>query len=126
MYSLDQVNEAELARLVRAEAALVVLVPVGSVEPHGPHLSLVTDTAISQGAAENGAARLSQRGLSVLIAPAVPYGVTECARQFCGAVSIPAAVLTDFLRAVVAGYLGAGVDHVGHAVAVDVEHLRVR
>ncbi len=55
-----------------AGGALVVLVPVGSLEPHGPHLSLETDTEISLGAAERAAARLEERGLAVRIAPAVP------------------------------------------------------
>ena len=92
--------------------ALVVLVPVGSVEPHGPHLSLETDTEISLGAAELAAARLEERGLVARIAPAVPYGVTECARGFPGAVSVPAAVLTAYLGAVVDGFLAAGAAHV--------------
>jgi creatinine amidohydrolase len=91
---------------------LVVLVPVGSVEPHGPHLSLETDTEISLGAAERAAARLEELGLVARIAPAVPYGVTECARAFPGAVSVPAAALTAYLGAVVDGFLAAGAIHV--------------
>jgi creatinine amidohydrolase len=47
-----------------------------------------------------------------VIAPAVPYGVTDYASGFCGAVSIPAATLTAFLEAVVAGYLNDGFAHV--------------
>jgi creatinine amidohydrolase len=111
-FALDQVTEAELGRLIEADEPLVILQPVGSVEPHGPHLSLITDTVISAGAAERGAAILYERGCAVRIAPAIPYGVTECARQFRGAVSIPADALTSFLRAVVDGYLNAGVSHV--------------
>ncbi len=95
-----------------ATGQLVVLLPVGSVEPHGPHLSLETDTEISLGAAERAAERLEERGLSARIAPAVPYGVTECARDFPGAVSIPAAALTAYLGAVVDGFLAGGAAHV--------------
>jgi creatinine amidohydrolase len=95
-----------------ATEKLVVLVPVGSLEPHGPHLSLETDTEISLGAAERAAARLEQRGLAVRIAPAVPYGVTDCAAGFPGAVSVPAAALTAYLGAVVDGFLAAGAAHV--------------
>ena len=91
---------------------LVILLPVGSVEPHGPHLSLVTDTEISLGAAERAAARLRGRNLEVVIAPPVAYGVTECAAGFPGAVSIPAGVLTAYLGAVVDGFLAAGAAHV--------------
>lgn len=95
-----------------AAGNLVVLLPVGSLEPHGPHLSLETDTEISLGAAERAAARLEAEGLSARIAPAVPYGVTECARGFPGAVSVPAAALTAFLAAVVDGFLAGGAAHV--------------
>jgi creatinine amidohydrolase len=95
-----------------ATGKLVILIPVGSVEPHGPHLSLETDTEISQGAAELAAARLEEQGLVARIAPSVPYGVTECARAFPGAVSVPAQALTAYLSAVVDGFLAAGAVHV--------------
>jgi len=111
-YALEGVNEAEMSRLVDGDKTFVVLLPVGSVEPHGPHMSLVTDTVISEGAAERAAAILDRMGLEVRIAPAVPYGVTECAKQFRGAVSVPAEVVSAFLRAVVEGFVGSGVDHV--------------
>jgi creatinine amidohydrolase len=47
-----------------------------------------------------------------LIAPAVPYGVTDYAAGFAGAVSVAAEALTAYLRAVVDGFLAGGVDHV--------------
>lgn len=91
---------------------LVVLLPVGSVEPHGPHMSLATDTVISVGAAKAAAFKLEEAGLSPVIAPAIPYGVTECAAAFPGAISIPAAVLTSMVGAVADAYLAAGAVHV--------------
>ena len=91
---------------------LVLLLPVGSVEPHGPHLSLVTDTEISLGAAERAAARLRRHNLETVIAPPVAYGVTDCAAGFPGAVSIPPDVLTAYLAAVVDGFLASGAAHV--------------
>lgn len=114
---------------------LAALVSVGSVEPHGPHLPLGTDTTISAAAASRAAQRLAERGIPVTIAPAVPYGVTECAAGFPGAVSIPAAALTAYLRGVVDGLLATGVAHVclinnhlepAHdaAVRAAVDHLR--
>jgi creatinine amidohydrolase len=111
-YDLARLTSREFARLLADTRRFVVLVPVGSVEPHGPHLSLLTDTVISRGAAERAAARLERTGMIARIAPAVPYGVTDCASAFPGAVSLPADVLTAYLRAVVAGFLASGVDHV--------------
>ena len=111
-FALDRVNESDMNRLVTGDKPFVILLPVGSVEPHGPHMALITDTVISEGAAERAAALLHRSGLEVRIAPSVPYGVTECAKQFCGAVSVPEEIVVGFLRAVVEGFLGHGVDHV--------------
>ncbi len=86
---------------------LVGLLPVGSVEPHGPHLPLGTDSLISEAACEAAEAGLSRFCVPVR-APTVPYGVTECARGFAGAVSVPGEVLTAYLRAVIGGLLGEG------------------
>jgi creatinine amidohydrolase len=42
----------------------------------------------------------------------VPYGVTQCAAGFAGAVSVPGEALTLFLHSVIQGYLATGADHV--------------
>ena len=47
-----------------------------------------------------------------MVAPAVSYGVTECATGFPGAVSVPAAVLTAYVAAVCDGLLAQGFKHV--------------
>jgi creatinine amidohydrolase len=111
-YGLDRLTTGAFTALVDDERVFVVLLPVGSVEPHGPHLGLVTDTAISRGAAERAAEILEQAGSIARIGPAVPYGVTDCAAGFGGAVSVSAEALTAYLRAVVVGYHATGVDHV--------------
>jgi creatinine amidohydrolase len=89
-----------------------VLLPVGSVEPHGPHLPLATDTIISEAAAERATLLLAGKGIAAVIAPPVPYGVTEFAAGFAGAISVPGEALTAFLRAVAGAYLRAGFAHV--------------
>jgi creatinine amidohydrolase len=47
-----------------------------------------------------------------VIAPAISYGVTECATGFSGAVSIPGEVLTSYISAVCDGLLASGIRHV--------------
>src|SRR3954464_15208894 len=92
---------------------LVALVPVGSTEPHGPHLGLGTDVVISAAACVRATEMFAKKGpLAAVIAPAVSYGVTECARGFAGAVSVPAAVLTAYLAAICDGLLAQGIRHV--------------
>jgi creatinine amidohydrolase len=92
----------------------IALLPVGSVEPHGPHLPLATDTLISETVCRRALARLAQArpATPALIAPSVPYGVTDYATGFAGALSIPAAALTAYLAAVVDALLAAGFAHV--------------
>lgn len=110
---LAHLTTPQLASLLASSSA-VALLPVGSVEPHGPHLPLATDTLISEAVCRRAAALVeaARPGLRALIAPSVPYGVTDYAAGFAGAVSLPAAALTAYLGAVVDALLAAGFRHV--------------
>jgi creatinine amidohydrolase len=61
-----------------------LVVPVGSVEQHGPHLPLTTDVRV----AERVAARLERRDPDLVLAPAVAYGAAGEHEGFPGTVSI--------------------------------------
>lgn len=71
-------------------AAGLVLVPVGSIEQHGPHLPLDTDTAIARAVAERMASLLGD----AWVAPAVSYAASGEHQAFPGTCSIG----TDALR----------------------------
>ncbi len=75
----------------------LLLVPVGSLEQHGPHLPLDTDTRIARAVAE-GLARALPGG--AVVAPAVAYGASGEHQDFAGTVSIG----TDALRALLVEY----------------------
>ncbi|HXV12740.1 MAG TPA: creatininase family protein [Candidatus Krumholzibacteria bacterium] len=91
---------------------VVILLPVGAVEPHGPHLPLDTDLIISRAAAERATHALWARDVLAFVAPDVAYGVTTFARDFSGAAGVSADALAAYLRSVVEGWLATGVAHV--------------
>ena len=91
-------TSAELAEVRDSPRRPVLLLPVGAVEPHGPHAPLATDSIISTGMCERAAQRLlGDPQLRVLVLPAVGYGVTRFGGAFPGAVSLS----EETLRAVV-------------------------
>ncbi len=90
----------------------VLLWPVGSTEPHGPHLPLATDIILSEENARRAAVALRAQGIAALVAPGLPYGVTDFAAGFSGAISIPADTLVDFIVAGATSFLDDGFAHV--------------
>jgi creatinine amidohydrolase len=109
---LAELSTEQFARLAKGKRPLVVLLPVGSVEPHGPHLPLCSDTSISLAAAQRACDRLRKDDTACLIAPSIGYGVTDFAEGFAGALSVPAKVLTAYVGAVAVALLGEGAAHV--------------
>lgn len=82
------------ATTVDADGARLVLVPIGSLEQHGPHLPLDTDTAIAQAVVAGVADRLGQAGTPAWVAPPVTYAASGEHQAFAGTSSIG----TDALR----------------------------
>jgi len=108
---LSELTTYEVGKILEAPPHAVLL-PVGSVEPHGPHLPLDVDLRIGEGACERAAALLEEAGIRTLIAPAVPYGVTEFARRFSGAVGVTSDQLGAYLGGVVTSLVAEGWSHV--------------
>ena len=71
----------------------LVVVPLGSVEQHGHHLPLGTDTSVACAAAEAAVASMD----GVLLAPALAYGASGEHEGFPGTISIGTAALTGLL-----------------------------
>jgi mycofactocin system creatininase family protein len=66
----------------------LVLVPVGSLEQHGPHLPLDTDTAIAQAVADGIAQAVANSGATAWVAPALTYTSSGEHQAFAGTSSI--------------------------------------
>src|ERR1700693_6064719 len=94
---------------IREEAGQGILVlPVGSVEQHGPHLPLTVDIEIPL--------RLASRLVETVkgvVAPAIPYGARSLPQSggspdIPGTIRVRGNVLTDYLKDVIAGYVSMG------------------
>jgi creatinine amidohydrolase len=98
----------ELAQLTWEEvrdldhARTVVILPVGALEAHGPHLPLDTDVVIADAMARAGAVRLAARGDVALLLPAFAYTAASFGAAFAGTLSITGitvtAVIVDLAR----------------------------
>ncbi|MGH7330823.1 MAG: creatininase family protein [Polyangiaceae bacterium] len=108
---LSQLTTEELAAFL-AKPPTVAIVPVGSVEPHGPHLPLGTDSILSEVASDRACIALEEKGLHALVAPTVSYGVTDYASGFSGAITIQPPALTAYLKAIVESLQKQGFSHV--------------
>ena len=72
----------------------ILLVPLGSIEQHGPHLPLDTDIRIATAVA---AAAAELLGDGVLVAPPLPYGAAGEHQGFPGTISIGTEALSRLL-----------------------------
>jgi mycofactocin precursor peptide peptidase len=78
--------------------APALVVPVGSVEQHGPHLPLDTDTRIASAVARAVAEHMTTvDGVPWVVAPAVAYGASGEHEGFPGTVSIGTPALQQLL-----------------------------
>ena len=86
----------------------VVMLPVGAIEAHGPHLPLGTDGVISTAMAERTVARLGSHGLHCLILPCLDFTAAEFARNFPGTLSFRPSTVVAILQDLTAGLAAQG------------------
>ncbi len=92
MIRLAECTYREAARLARDERAIVIL-PLGAIEQHGPHLPLLVDWLGAEELARHVAPHLQRAGYRVVLAPALPYGASPLALTWPGTVSLSRATL---------------------------------
>jgi len=76
-----------------ADAA--VLIPVGQVVQHGPHLPVGTDVFQAEGVTASVASELASRGFRVLVGPTIAFGDSPVHEAFPGYVTLRSEVLIN-------------------------------
>lgn len=122
---MTAVSQSVWTEMDRVGHDALLAVPVGSMEQHGPHLPIGTDTLV---AAEL-CARLVDRVPEVLVAPVIPYGASGEHEGFAGTLSVGATALESLVvelarsagrwvrRVVVVNGHGGNVEALGRAGA---------
>ena len=92
----------EVAALDRVDT--VLLLPLGAVEAHGPHLPLGTDVVIADAMCEAAARELQAVDRTAVILPALAYSAAPWAGEFPGTVSIDGATTVRLLSEIAAAW----------------------
>lgn len=103
------------------EKRSVVLIPVGALEQHGPHMPLGTDAllshAVARGACDLTNAKANAENGSVKVAQPFVYGYKSQQKSgggnhLPGTISLDAQTLTSYARDITRGFLAQGVSSV--------------
>lgn len=100
MIRLGECTYVEAARIAR-DPRSVVLLPLGAVEQHGPHLPLLVDWLGAEELARRIAPHLRRGGLRPVLVPSLPYGVSTLAEEWSGTVSLSRSLVAQLVVAVV-------------------------
>jgi creatinine amidohydrolase len=114
MKFFDEMTMKEFEEAVLRENQPAVIIPIGSVEEHGDHLPLGTDTYQPLQIVEELAKKLD-----VLIAPPVYYGLCNTTRNFPGTISIRFETLYNLILDIINELVRHGIKRIvilsGHA-----------
>jgi creatinine amidohydrolase len=98
----EEMTSPEIGALDRQKT--VVLLPVGSVEQHGAHMPLGTDTILAEAVALGAA----EKRRNVLVAPAPWYGFSAHHLRLPGTLSLPSAAMMEVTERIADGILANG------------------
>ncbi|MDR1993084.1 MAG: creatininase family protein [Nitrososphaerota archaeon] len=119
---LDELSTTEIAKATTQRK--VVIFPVGSVEAHGKHLPLGTDSIQPEYIAQEVA-----RKTGCLVAPPLRYGIINAARNFPGTLTLQFDTLFNFVKDVLLELTRNGFNRImvlsGHAGTSHMVALRL-
>lgn len=91
-------------KILKEQRNKVVILPLGAIEQHGPHLAVSTDTDIVSQVALQAEKQLKN---DVLLCPTLPFGSSQHHLSF-GAISISVATYTQVVTELIESLLHAG------------------
>ena len=108
----------------RIHGGLVVILPVGSTEAHGPHLPLATDVIISEEMSHRAAHKLNAQAIDTFVLPPLAYSVTDFSKDFSGTISVRKETATAIIRDICVSLYKQGVKLVAIANShLEPEHI---
>lgn len=75
----------------------IIILPIGSVENHGPHLPLGTDSLKVAYQAQKVAEKCAKEGIKVLVAPLIPFGIAPHHMGFPGSITLESETLISLI-----------------------------
>src|SRR5579859_754026 len=79
----------------------IVLLPIGTIEQHGPHMPIGNDNMVAEFVA-----RRTAEQTNALVAPGINYGCSAVFQKFVGTIAIHPETLAAMLRDVCRGLIG--------------------
>ncbi|AXC50520.1 creatininase family protein [Paracoccus suum] len=119
---------SEIRKIAARDGSLAIL-PIGSLEQHGPHLPVITDTA-SASAVSIAAARLVADEVPVAVLPGLWLGMSEHHLPFGGTISVDYATMHAMLDSIARSLVSGGFKRLlivnGHGGNIDPLAVAVR
>lgn len=114
--SVDSVSWAgrpypEILEVGESDGSILV-VPVGSIEQHGPHMPVATDIILADSVARGGASVATDDGVPILVTPPVWTGSSDHHRHWGGTISLEVGTLLTVLDQISRTALENGFDAV--------------
>ena len=110
-YSIFDGTIADMTWMEVEQAAIndsIMLVPIGTIEQHGPHLPLGTDTYGAYILSLLTKKELEKQSIPTVIAPPYYFGITYATRMFPGSVNIKTETMTLVLTEILVSYMNSG------------------